>query len=372
MSDYEQQVLDKEQAEMGLVPVNVPPPQRGAVRLTPSELQGLMVIAANTTGIAGKTIPKGMTPQVALSVMVAGAAFGLDPYTSLRHMVAVNGRIEPDAQLMQGICMAYDPTVEFVWPELNEDKAVLRFFRGGKLRIQIEYTNEQAIREGRYQPILKQRKVVTKWSDGNPARPLEWAKDDKGEFIWEEYGRTPWHTHRMLMLAYNCVKIAVKLCAPDLLNAINLELAGAVTPGAESTDAWVVDSDGWNDAAMPAPSSLAGASAAARAASTFNAPPRRHPSAPPKLNPTIVKNELEAQGGTWPQLFAHIGSDRFEDFEAFMREHPDLDLPTVIRHAITGVDPDTGEVPGDWDSGPVDASPASDPENLPLFPEDDR
>ena len=56
---------------------------------------------------------------VTLAVMLAGWEVGAKPMTALRHMFVVNGRTEPDAQLMMGIVKARDPSARFQFQEFG-------------------------------------------------------------------------------------------------------------------------------------------------------------------------------------------------------------------------------------------------------------
>lgn len=367
MSAVEQEIMSREEAAngvpstMALAPIEARPVR--SVVLTPGEIQGLMIIAAKAMPAVGHTIPTSIkNVETALSVMLAGAAFGLDPYTSLRHMVVVNGRIEPDAQLMQGICMGFDPSCEFIWKKLTSDVCELEFWRGGKMRIAIEYTAEEAQREGRFVPehLLPERKKVKSWKNGSNGRsvPDTYFTNEDGSFVMEKVGRGPWHTHRRLMLAYNCVKIVTKLCAPDLLNAIAAQTQAA--PVINPAD-YMVDSPGWAEVVMPEVERARAESAAQRAASTFSGPMRANDKR--VYTSAEVKAELERQGVPWVELFAYVGGDEPEAFTAFVASHQSMSLREIVAaaHLVASADPESGELP--LDAAFVDVS---DDEPLPL------
>lgn len=190
--------------ENSLVPIAVQRPI--ALLPTRDEYNLMVVIARDIASGNSAVLPKGMQPREGLAVMMAGHALGVPPFVALRHMVIVNNRIEPDAQLMMGIVQAADPAIEFRWTMVSFDECRLELWRGSKFLIKTEYTRYDAERAG--QLAVKMRPI--------------WAKDaPKGARpIGEEPIIGPWQTHTNLMLAYNCIKIAIKLAVPSLLHRI--------------------------------------------------------------------------------------------------------------------------------------------------------
>lgn len=225
--------LRPEEAE-ALAPVHIKPPRE----LYPSRdtMSVIVAIAKNTPAAQGHATPSGITPGQAFAIMVAGWEIGVGPMTSLRHITAINGRTEPDAQLMQGICLAYDSTCEFRWPEpINSEQATVELWRKGRKVITGTYTVEDAMRAGQWTPLTR-RKVASWHRNDNGKNVPTYAKDANGDYI-EETINGPWQTHPQLMLAYNAIKIACKLGAPDLINRVGGamgELSGEATAAAFS------------------------------------------------------------------------------------------------------------------------------------------
>lgn len=185
--------------QMALAPVQVQ--RQNGMYPVPNELQSMVFIARNLPQAAGSAVPKGTTEGRAFAQMLAGWELGIGPMASIRHMVVINGRTEPDTQLMMGICLANDPTVDFRWNEVSGTRAELELWRGGVMKIRTSYTPEDAERAGQ-----AKRPTRTIWKDNRP--------------VGEEEFDGPWQTHTHLMLAYNAARTAMKLAAPDLINSI--------------------------------------------------------------------------------------------------------------------------------------------------------
>lgn len=190
--------------ENSLVPIAV----RSSVALLPTREEYNLIVAIARDIASGQSavLPRGMQPREAFAIMMAGHALGVAPFVALRHMVIINNRIEPDAQLMMGIVQAADPNIDFRWKMVSFDECQLELWRAEKFLIKTAYTRYDAERAG--QLVIKMRPV--------------WAKDaPKGSRpIGEEPVIGPWQTHTNLMLAYNCIKIAIKLAVPSLLHRI--------------------------------------------------------------------------------------------------------------------------------------------------------
>ncbi len=125
-----------------LVPIKVDPPK--TMLPTRGDLQIIGVLAKNAAQVAGHAVPKELdTPAKAAAVMIAGFELGVKPMTSLRHIFVVNGRTEPDAQLMAGIVTAHEPTARFEIVELTDKLCTMRLHRPARDLVG-EYTYELA------------------------------------------------------------------------------------------------------------------------------------------------------------------------------------------------------------------------------------
>ena len=106
MSQAESEILTREEMTTALAPV-LPEMRVVSPLPSPNEMQAIFLIIQNIGGAAGLTIPKAITsPAVALTVILRGHELGVGPMTAMRHIVPINGIMEPDAQLMQGIAIA--------------------------------------------------------------------------------------------------------------------------------------------------------------------------------------------------------------------------------------------------------------------------
>ena len=169
------------------------------------ELKSYAMLARNVPKAEGTEVPRGLTPVGAFVRMVKGWELGVGPMTALAHIYTVNGRSEPDAQLMMGICLAKDPSCEFLWGDIDSNVAEVELWRGGRPRGKFKYTREDAEQAGQ---MARPKKRVY-----NNAHPNDRT------FREEEYDG-PWQQRTALMLAYNAARLACKLGAPDLINAV--------------------------------------------------------------------------------------------------------------------------------------------------------
>jgi len=167
-----------------LVPIEVSPPV--AVLPTQPEISIMGTLAKSVVLARGHAVPATVdSPAKAFAIMLAGWEVGAKPMTALRHMFVVNGRTEPDAQLMMGIVKARDPSARFVFHARTDDLCDMELFRGGRPVVRLAYTAADAERAG----LLK-----------------------KGG---------PWAQYRKDMMAWAAIKRVCRLGAPDLINAIS-------------------------------------------------------------------------------------------------------------------------------------------------------
>lgn len=97
---------------------------------TDHELNLIGKIANTVIKTRGHAIPSSIdTPAKAAAIMLAGYEHGVKPMTALRHFFVVNGRTEPDSQIMAAICQAKEPSCYFEIAELADTHCTVRFYR---------------------------------------------------------------------------------------------------------------------------------------------------------------------------------------------------------------------------------------------------
>ena len=184
-----------------LVPLETRPPS--ALLPSREEISVMGMLAKSVILARGHAVPAALdSAGKAFAVMLAGWELGLKPMTALRHVFVVNGRTEPDAQVMRGIVLARDRTAEFI-DSRTEDSHTVELWRGGKLRVSCTYTMQDAQRSGQ------------------ASKP------------------GPWQQYTADMLAWAATKRACRLGAPDLINEIEagsiaVDEAEAMLPTEES------------------------------------------------------------------------------------------------------------------------------------------
>lgn len=212
---------------MALAPV-VPSPPR---RLIPDadEIRGIVELANRAPMAAGTALPAHLNnPGVAFACFLAGWELGVRPMTAARHIAVVNGRAEPDSQLMQGIVLANDPSAEFRYVEYGLDGVTCELWRTPRgrtepvLRAKCRYTPED-----QYRAEQGYRRKVLRWEPTSRGkdRPV-FEIDPNGRPVLERVDG-PWWTHTALMMAYNAARLCCKLGAPDIINGVLASSASA-------------------------------------------------------------------------------------------------------------------------------------------------
>ena len=187
---HQERALEMQEQEEGtesraLVPIMVMPP--ATMLPTPSDISIIGTLARSVIGAKGHAVPEAIdSPAKAFAVMLAGWEMGARPMTALRHVFVVNGRTEPDAQLMMGIVRARDATAHFVFHERTATACDVELWRHGAKVIRIRYSVEDAKTAGQLQRE-----------------------------------RSPWRSYPADMCAWAAVKRCCRFGAPDLINAIS-------------------------------------------------------------------------------------------------------------------------------------------------------
>lgn len=145
----------------------------------------MAALAKSVVYARGQALPAAIdTPEKAFAVALAGWELGVKPMTAFRHVFTVNGRTEPDAQLMMGMVRAKDPRARFTFKQADATACTVTLERPGQEAITVTYTLADAQASGQA-------------AKGGP---------------WKSYTRD--------MLAWAAVKRVCRLGAPDVINNI--------------------------------------------------------------------------------------------------------------------------------------------------------
>lgn len=170
---------------------------------------------------AGVMIPKHYDKsEKVFAAAYFGWELGVPVMTVLRHTFVINGRIEPDAQLMMGLVIARDPTAEFRWkvgPDALLGAEVELWLRGNHVSTG-KWLPSDAERSGQLK--MPRKKVVTGWKPGRNGRDVpEFEMDAQGKYVMvDEPGN--WQLWPSDMYAWAAVKRACRFGASHLINAI--------------------------------------------------------------------------------------------------------------------------------------------------------
>lgn len=176
-----------------LVPIKVEPPR--SILPSKQELNIIGTIARTVVGARGHAVPASIdSPAKAAAVMLAGHELGVKPMTALRHIFVVNGRTEPDAQIMAGIVTAHEPDAHFEIVHLTASECTMRLSRPSK--------GPNAVWEYTYTI-----------EDAEKAKLL---RNDN----WDKYPKD--------MLRYAATKRLCRAYAPDLINSVGTVEVSAI------------------------------------------------------------------------------------------------------------------------------------------------
>lgn len=179
-----------------LIPADSPFPN---LMPTKAEVEAMIDLARFWTAPEAKLLPAAVTPQQVVAMLLRGREAGVGPTTALQHYFIVNGRPEPDTQLMLAIAMKNDPSLK-VTLDGDAQGCRVRLTRARGVDIEFKYTIEDATRSG-------QTKVKRYWN-----------KDKKA---FEDGRPGPWQLYPADMLRWAALKRALKVGAPDLTNTIH-------------------------------------------------------------------------------------------------------------------------------------------------------
>lgn len=332
-------IPDDERLALAAVPVAAPR------RLIPDadEIRGIVELANRAPMAAGTALPAHLNNAgTAFACFLAGWELGVRPMTAARHIVVVHGRAEPDAQLMQGIVLANDPTAEFRIVEYSTEAATVELWRAQRkmhaeptLRIRARYTLEDARRaEQGY------RRKVDRWEPTGRGkdRPV-FAIGADGQFVLEPVDGA-WWTHTALMLCYNAIRVACKLGAPDIIN-------GVLASTASMTEALAVAEQAVNETDWEIPRLSAGGEAVDLTTGTV-----RDPAVERRTLLAEMKARMTETGVDAGELSAIVGGRSVGWVEQWLRD-TGSDLDDLFNQALDArrapaqatVEPAPGDVP---------------------------
>lgn len=192
--------VQEELMTTAIVPIKVQPPASALPSIT--ELQTMDMVAAQLVEGGNIAIPSNLkTKQDIRAVILAGWEMGVRPMTALRHIAVINGKTEPDGQLMAGILQAKESDARF---EIMEDT-------GESITVRLTRPSKAIIRE--YTATLADAKKAGLVRQGSN---------------WEKFPRD--------MLRWHAVKRLCRAYAPDIINGIASVSLGDMPPAVESVD----------------------------------------------------------------------------------------------------------------------------------------
>lgn len=124
--------------------IKVQPP--ATVLPTPEEWQSMDMAVARLAETQSIALPSNLkNKQDIRAVILAGWEIGVKPMTALRHISVINGKTEPDGQLMAGILLAKEPDASFEIMVDDAETTTVRLRRPTKnLDKEYTYTNQDA------------------------------------------------------------------------------------------------------------------------------------------------------------------------------------------------------------------------------------
>lgn len=203
--------------------------QRLAMVPEPEELISLIKLSNALSMAAGLVIPAHFDsgPKAFAAAFWAWER-DVPIMTAFAHTLVINGKLEPDGQLMMGLIQREKPTTEWRWivePSEADGAHVELWIDGKRLKGTGKWTPADAMRSKQLE--MPRRKVVAEWKENASGKryPVP-AKDKDGKDIYEEAPGN-WQLWPTRMYAWQVVKIAARLGAPEIINGLTaLSLGG--------------------------------------------------------------------------------------------------------------------------------------------------
>lgn len=188
---------------------------------TPDELNGMIKLASALAMAAGTAIPEQFdTGPKAFAALFWGWERDVPMMTVFAHCLIVNGKIEPDAQLMMGLIQRERPGTEWRWiiEPSEAEGAHVELWIDGKKRSDGKWTPADALKSKQLSVPTKRR--IEKWDKSANGKSFPvFAKDSAGNFIIDEVPGN-WQLWPTRMYAWSAVKIASRLGASDVINGL--------------------------------------------------------------------------------------------------------------------------------------------------------
>lgn len=192
--------MTREVATIKVAPPNSALPTR-------AELQSMDMIAARMFAAKAVALPTNLKTEADVNaVLLAGWEYGVAPMTAVRHIALVNGKTEPDAQLMAGIVMAKEPDAKFEVIFEDDTTTTVRLTRPTRqIKAEFSYTNAMAQAAG----------------------------------LLNKQG--PWTQHRQVMRQWAAIKRLARAYCADLINGISSAMYGPLSAPTQPVE--VIDDD---------------------------------------------------------------------------------------------------------------------------------
>lgn len=167
-------------------------PQTPSILPTPDELRSMDILAAQMIESETVAVPANLRTKADVrAVIFAGWEAGVQPMTALRHIGVVNGKTEPDAQLMVGIILTKEPDCRFEVTKETATETTVRYTRPSKgYTKEFTYTDQMAKDAG----LLGKNNA--------------------------------WATHKNVMRQWAAIKRLARVYAADLINGIRSPITG--------------------------------------------------------------------------------------------------------------------------------------------------
>ena len=186
-----------------LAPIEIRPPNTALP--SRSDLAVMDYVAGHLAETKGLTLPQNLRNREDVrAVLYAGWEVGVKPMTALRHFFVVNGKVEPDAQIMAGIVTAHEADARFEIVQLTADSCTMRLIRPSK-RLKVEYTY-----------ALADAKAAGLLSKGGP---------------WTQYPKD--------MMRWAATKRLCRVYAPDLINSVSVAGVNQAMEGVEPEEDFI-------------------------------------------------------------------------------------------------------------------------------------
>lgn len=110
-----------------LVPIQLA--QRNALVPTEREMVGITRAAKLALSGAVALPPELNSPEKVATVMLYGLELGLMPFTAIRHLAIIKGRVSPSAEVMAGLYLKHEPAGSISVVSIDDEQCTMRIIR---------------------------------------------------------------------------------------------------------------------------------------------------------------------------------------------------------------------------------------------------